>query len=85
MFTKALLFIAAAVHFAKLSPKGNFFLIETQDRTEDEGKYEDSMENDDYAKTEEGTQKPTMTKEENIPSCTYMVDVVCKVAPCHCV
>ena len=67
MLAKTLLCIAAAVQFAKLSPKGKYFLIETQDKGEtgDDGETKDNVETNDYAETKEDPLKPMMTNEGN--------------------
>ena len=55
MLAKALIGIAAAVHFAELTSKGSkHFIIETQDNgeTEDSGGTEDSIESSDHGLSE---------------------------------
>ena len=71
MTAVAVLFLAAAIHFAELTPKGKYFLIETQGNGETEdigetGGNEDNLESKDYAKTEVDPLKPMMTKEGEI-------------------
>ena len=58
MFAKAIIFIVSAVQLADLTPKGKYFLIETQgnENTEDIGATED------FAMTQEDPLKPMMSK-----------------------
>ena len=55
MLAKALLCIAAAIHFTEMTPKGKYFLIETQDKGEtgDDGKTGDNGETMDSQETED--------------------------------
>ena len=74
MLARALLIIAAAVHFAEFKPKGKYYLIETKDKgeVEDDGKTGDDgetwddgdmMDMMDMMDDKEGPLKPMMTKE----------------------
>ena len=77
MLAKALLCIAAAIHFTQMAPKGKYFLIETQDKGEtgDDGgvKEENDLqgtdddggvkEENDLSLTAEDAPKPMMTKQ----------------------
>ena len=58
MLAKAMIFIVSAVQLADLTPKGKYFLIESQgnDKTEDIGATED------FAMTQQDPLKPMMTK-----------------------
>ena len=55
MLARALLIIAATVHFAEFKPKGKYYLIEAEDKGElkDEGKTGDDGETGDIRKTKD--------------------------------
>ena len=84
MLAKALLCIAAAIHYTQMAPKGKYFLIETQDKgktgddrgVKDENDLQWSDDNggvteeNDLSLTAEDTPKPMMTKEGIKKDCT---------------
>ena len=78
MLAKVLICIAATVPFGKLTPKGKYFLIETQDKknTEDVGETGDDGETEDGLVTEDNIEQDEYDDIGPMPSVADAVDPI---------